>query len=129
MKLVQNLVAVILALAIANYGVVATAMAHAHDDHGFHQVHVVNFDGSDHDHGHDAPISEHPAPDFDEGAPTSDHSETGFHSHSTPQFGPADTSMWLDFALIPKRALPPDPQGVAPRYREKPPFKPPRTSL
>lgn len=129
MKSALIAIRVIIALALANYGVVATASAHAHDDHGFHQVHVASFDSGDHDHDHDAPAPEQIALDSDQSAPTSDHTETGFHSHSAPQFGPNDGALSLAFVAITDRVSPPDPQGLTQLHRDSPPYKPPRTIL
>lgn len=129
MKTALLAIRLMIAIAVANYGVVATATAHNHDDNGFHQVHVMTFDGSDHTHDHDAPAPERITLDVDQGAPTSDHSETGFHSHSTPQFGPSDGTLSLAFSLISDRLSLPNPQGLVPLHRESPPFKPPRVIL
>lgn len=133
MTKLRSIAVYFLALAIANYGVLAAASAHAHAHDGWHPVHVVA-DGQtaetlEHDHHVSSPVEVSVSGDFeeDEGAPP--HTETGFHSHSTPQFGPNDAYMSLAFAPTAKRVVSPDPQGLTQRHRDKPPFKPPRAFL
>ncbi len=126
MGFLRQFVALTLVLAFANYGVAATAV-HSHEHQGFHQLHV-ELEG-DHGHHHDISDHHHEKIDPDTGFPTPDHSETGFHSHSTPQFGPTDTTVSLAFVLKTDRIKPLDPAALTQRHREKPPFKPPRAIL
>lgn len=126
MQFLRKIVALALVLAFANYGVTATVV-HSHEHQGFHQVHV-ELDGG-HGRHHDATDHEHEEIDPDTGLPAPDHSETGFHSHSTPQFGPTDATVSLDFALETDRIKPLGPAALTQRHREKPPFKPPRLIL
>lgn len=113
-----------LAFALANYGVLATASAHTHEAIGFHQVHVAVDDHND-DHHHDDAGDV----DGDENAPGSEHHESGYHSHSSPQFGPADAQTALALLVIEGRAVWPDPADARSPSRDGRPFKPPRTHL
>ena len=119
-------VALALTLAFANYGMAATVV-HSHEHEGFHPVHIV-LDG-DHDRDAHAADHEHPEIDPDAGTPAPEHSETGFHSHSTPQFGPADASVLIAVHLTTDRAAPIEPESHFQNHRDRPPFKPPRFSL
>ena len=129
----RSFVVYVVALAIANYGVLASVSAHAHAHDGWHPVHVVSDSHTGDAHGHNhydsAPVEMLIPVDLEENDGAPPHTETGFHSHSTPQFGPADNGMSFVFMLISDRALPPVPRGAAPRHREKPPLKPPRNFL
>ncbi|MCK5749990.1 MAG: hypothetical protein KAH44_27480 [Oricola sp.] len=133
MTKLRSFVVYVLALAIANYGVLASASTHAHAHDGWHPIHVVadsqTADAHGHDHDGSAPEEKLVSTGLEENDGVPPHTETGFHSHSTPQFGPMDIGLSLAFAMISERAAPPDPQGAAARHRDKPPFKPPRTSL
>jgi len=120
----RKFAALVLSLAVANYGVVAMASLHAHEHTGFHQLHVA-FDGDHHD-DHNNANSE---TESNTGLPAPEHSETGFHSHSTPQFGPAVSDVLPAVVLTTGRANSPDPDRFAPLHRDRPPFKPPRTDL
>lgn len=126
MESLRKLSALILTLALANYGVVATAV-HAHEHSGFHQVHVL-LDG-DHDDGRHQGAPEHEPEEADRNSGAPAHTETGFHSHSSPQFGPADASVMLAVAIETGRPQPPDPDSLFQRHRDRPPFKPPRILL
>lgn len=129
MVFARRLLALMISLALANYGIVATAAAHTHEHGAFHPAHVISVDDHDHGHHHDAPDSENAGFDHDNELPAPGHSETGFHTHSTPQFGPNDAGLSLAFILITDRATPPDPLELTHRHRDKPPFKPPRAIL
>jgi len=123
MKALRKFTALVLTVALANYGVMATAAAHAHEHTGFHQVHA-DFDGN---HGRSDHHGEYDEAGSDTNLPAPEHSETGFHSHSTPQFGPADPGVLLAVALNARRTSSPDPDRLLPLHRDSPPFKPPRT--
>ncbi len=129
MEPLRKFAALIVTLALANYGVMAMASAHAHEHTGFHQVHA-GFDG-DHDRSdhQDEPDNAEYDAGSDTNLPMPEHSETGFHSHSTPQFGPADPGILLMATLTAGRTNLPDPDRFAPLHRDSPPFKPPRTHL
>lgn len=129
MSHLRRFLTLIVALALANYGAMATASAHTHDHDGFHQVHPVSSDGFDFDHHAEMEENESAGLDQEEGLPSTDHTETGFHSHSTPQFGPHDAEISLAFILTTGRASLPDPGSFVLLPRDRPPFKPPRTSL
>lgn len=125
MESLRKLTALILAISLANYGVLASAVAHAHETTGFHQVHLLDDDGHHHDHEEmdDQQDRENNEPNAPE------HSETGFHSHSSPQFGPIETAtLRVAFLMLPRDAWV-DPSGVNPLHKDRPPFKPPRTIL
>ncbi len=124
----------LLAFALANYGVVASASAHAHDSDEFHPIHLIDGHESASDH-HDSDetlaadeVAESLALEINSPAPP-DHKETGFHSHSTLQFGPVDGMEQLAFAMIKSLPHPSDPDGFRPLLRDRPPFKPPRVTL
>lgn len=111
-------------IALANYGVLATASAHTHDAAGFHQVHVAHDDHHDEHHHDDAGDA-----DGDENAPGSEHHESGFHSHSSPQFGPADAQAVFALFIAKGRAVWPDPADARSLSKDQRPFKPPRSLL
>ena len=133
MTKLRSIAVYVLALAIANYGILASASAHSHAHDGWHPAHVVAGGQTVEAHGHDhhnaapAEISSLTDLEVNEGAPS--HTETGFHSHSTPQFGPNDGILSLAFSLISARFPLPGPQGLLSFHRESPPFKPPRIFL
>lgn len=129
MVFARRLLALMISLALANYGVVATVAAHAHEHGAFHPAHVISVDDHDRGHHHDALFSENADFDHDDELPAPDHTETGFHTHSVPQFGPTDAALTLALVLVTHRASPPDPLGLTHRHRDKPPFKPPRKTL
>lgn len=133
MTKLRSIAVYVLALAIANYGVLASASAHAHAHDGWHPVHVVTdgqiADAHGHDHHDSAPVEISGSADLEENEGAPPHTETGFHSHSAPQFGPADANLSLAFAPAADRALPPAPRWLTQRHRDKPPFKPPRAIL
>ena len=133
MTKLRSFLVYVLTLAIANYGLLASASAHAHLHDGWHPIHVVADSQAADPHGHDhdgsAPEELSVSAGLEENDGPPPHTETGFHSHSSPQFGPTDTGVSFALMLISDRVLPPAPQGAAPRHREKPPFKPPRPTL
>ncbi len=125
MEFLRKLTALILAISLANYGLLASAVAHVHEATGFHQVHLLDDDG--HLHEHEETDHQQDREGDEPNAPK--HSETGFHSHSSPQFGPIDTATLRVAFLTLSRAAWVDPSGVNPLHKDRPPFKPPRTIL
>lgn len=124
MESVRKFVTFLVALALANYGVLATASAHTHDAEGFHQVHVAVDDDHGDGHRHHSDDVDH-----DEGTPGSEHHESSFHSHSSPQFGPADSQAGLAIRFVKGRTIWPDAtQGPSPS-KDGRLFKPPRMLL
>ena len=113
-----------LAIAVASYGVLVTTVAHAHDFAGFHQVHVLE---DDHHHDHNKVGNEKDHNEQEQNGP--EHSETGFHSHSSPQIGPADSATLRTTFVTLGRAAWIDPARANPLHKDRPPFKPPRISL
>lgn len=118
-----------LALSFANYGAMATTAVHSHDHDGFHQVHAIVDSGHDH---HDAD-DEQGAPGAgnaaDRSEPAPEHTETGLHSHSTPQFGPQEYALTFAVGDQSLRLTPADPGGLRHLCRDHPPYKPPRAIL
>jgi hypothetical protein len=127
----RRCLAVLMTVALALYGAVATSTAHAHTYSGFHDVHVLGDDHrhGDADHHEDFADAGFRAPVGDPLEPASDHHESGFHSHAAPQFGPADSLSVLSIALASQRAYFFDPDRLSSKARDESPFKPPRTSL
>ncbi|GEM_PF-2254772 len=127
----RRFVTLVLALAIANYGILATASAHAHAHDGWHPIHAVTDDqpADAHDHDRSSLVEKSVSGDFDENERAPTHTETGFHSHSTPQFGPADGIEYIAIAVIKGPQNPLDPDDIIHLNRDRPPFKPPRIFL
>jgi len=132
MDFLRKCLAILLTIALAAYGIAATASAHAHAYSGFHGVHAID------DHHHDGAVAHHaddidrhdsqPAPE-DPLSPVSEHHESGFHSHAAPQFGPVDASIAIALALRSRRIDVFDPDDLAATARDESPFKPPRSFL
>ena len=102
MTKLRSFLVYVLTLAIANYGLLASASAHAHLHDGWHPIHVVADSQAADPHGHDhdgsAPEELSVSAGLEENDGPPPHTETGFHSHSSPQFGPTDTG--VSFALM-----------------------------
>ncbi len=116
-----RILAIGLVFTLVNYGVLAAAVTHAHEHSGPHAVHFLD-DGDDRlHHGQEGPTGDEP------NAPK--HSESGFHTHSSPQFGPVDAATLRVAFAASSRIAWADPSGSGPLYKDKPAFKPPRTIL
>lgn len=131
MTSLRRCLAILMTVALAVYGAAATSIAHAHAYSGFHAVHVL---GDDHQHGdadqhQDIADTDLRGPVSDPMEPASEHHESGFHSHTAPHFGPADSMSELTTALASERAYFFDPDRLPSYVRDESPFKPPRTSL
>lgn len=137
----RRLLSVLLSIAFAQFGVLATAPAHAHDADAVHIVHVVDVsdhglviaahDHLDDDHDHQG------APDNDldfgktpaDGEPSESHGDHVTHVHSCPQFAPvAAHEIALKASLVTEAVRPPQAEA-APSRASAPPLRPPRTSL
>jgi len=125
----RKFAALVLTFALVSYSGAAMALTHAHEYTGFHQMHA-GFDGdhdrSDHlgelDNANSEMVS-------NIGSSAPGHSETGFHSHSSPQFGPIDTGVLLGAIVATGGANSSDSDRCAPLHQDRPPFKPPRIYL
>lgn len=131
MHLLRRCLAILMTVALAVYGAAATSTAHAHAYSGFHDVHVLGDDHQhdDADHHDDFADADLRGPVGDPMEPASDHHESGFHSHTAPQFGPADSMSVLTTAVASQRAYFFDPDRMAAKARDESPFKPPRILL
>lgn len=134
----KRLLTVFLTLAIAQFGVLAAAPAHAHEEdahHAIHAVHVIetpsewSLIASDH-HGH-----EHDEPgdiaggERDEGGPKQGGTEPLTHVHSCPQFTQASAQAIPVVALACVRSAWPASQAGPPTHASAPPQRPPRAIL
>lgn len=146
----------VLAIAVANYGVLAATTAHAHDHKGAHSLHIatkISGDSLGHDHGHHhdhyaatadqhadqegavgddtQPITANPEliASVGDSLPAPEHTETGFHTHSAPQIGPQEAVFVLAREQTAERLTAPHPDSVRPQGGERPPLRPPRILL
>lgn len=131
MPLLRRCLAVVMTVALAVYGAVATSTTHAHAYSGFHDVHLLGDDPQhgEADHHEDLKDADLRGPVGDPLEPASDHHESGFHSHAAPQFGSADSVSINIIALASQRANFFDPDRLSSNARDESPFKPPRLFL
>lgn len=128
MRFLRSILAAILVVAFAQYGVAATAAPHAHAAADFHAAHVIALDT--HDRGHHGDSPEH----RDHGAEAgdfsgADHDETDLHAHCAPHFTEAGATILLTAVVVSDAARPSLLSTLPASRRAAPPFKPPRTSL
>lgn len=128
MKFLRAILAAILVVAFAQYGVAATAAPHAHAADDFHAVHVIALDT--HDRGHHADVPEH----HEHGAEAGDlsgtgHDEADLHAHCAPHFKQADAPILLIAAELSLATRSSALSTLLALRRAAPPFKPPRISL
>ncbi len=135
MEWANRLLTVLLSLAIAQFGVLAAAPAHAHEEGAHHAVHVVETSSewsviaSDH-HGH-----EHDEPndiadgERDEGGSKQNGTESLTHVHSCPQFTQTSAQAIPVVALLCVRSSWPASQAGPPTHASAPPLRPPRAIL
>jgi hypothetical protein len=137
MKQARRLLSAVLTLALAHFGVVATAPAHAHEVETPHGVHAATlhdhvFTDHDYDDRHEHADARGGANDGDlAGAQGSDAdgTHTVFHVHCCPHFAPVDPGLKPSAPMaIAARLRPPDVSG-SPTASSAPPFRPPRTFL
>ena len=131
----RRLLSGVLAIALAQFGAMATAPAHAHE--GDHGVPVIALDAAQtseaaHGHGHSdhaaAAIDTLPAPTPDEPRNDATGSET-VHVHGCAQFAPVEAgSVGLLPSEVATLAWPIGDVSMI-SYSWAPPLRPPRTSL
>jgi hypothetical protein len=134
----KRLFSALLTLAIAQFGVLAAAPAHAHEEDGHHAIHAVHvveapaewsaIVSDHHGHDHDEP-SDVADNEGDEGRPKQGGSESVTHVHSCPQFTQANAQIIPVVALACVRSAWPASQAGPPTHASAPPLRPPRTFL
>ncbi|MFN3465244.1 MAG: hypothetical protein ACK4X1_14335 [Terricaulis sp.] len=136
MVLLRCLLTGLMVVAVAQFGVLATAPAHAHegDGHGVREVALVHDFGASqtqghakdgHQDGHDddaAASPETPAPD------DSSHGENA-HVHACPQFTQAAAGAGVKAPVVLLQTAWPGGSSPAVSYSSSPPLRPPRSSL
>lgn len=135
MEWANRLLTALLSLAIAQFGVLAAAPAHAHErgaHHAIHALHVIeassewNVIASDHHgHEHDEP-SDVADGERDEGRSKQSGTESLTHVHSCPQFTQASAQAIPVVALAFVRSAWPASQAGPPTHASAPPLRPPR---
>lgn len=139
MVLLRRLLTGLLIIAVAQFGVLATTPAHAHegDSHGVREVALVHGFAADemHEHGDDAQHDAHDAHDDDVGASPEDsapddssHGEEA-HVHACPQFTQAATGAGVKAPVMLLQSAWPGGSSPAVSYSSSPPLRPPRSSL
>jgi hypothetical protein len=138
MEWANRLLTVLLSLAIAQFGVLAAAPAHAHEEgahHAIHAVHVVETSSgwsliaSDHyGHEHDEP-GDVADGERDEGGSRQGGAESLTHVHSCPQFMQAGAQAIPVAKLAFVRSAWPASQAGPPTHASPPPLRPPRAIL
>lgn len=128
MRFLRPILAAILVIAFAQFGVAATAPPHAHAADGFHAVHVIAVDT--HDRGHHGESPEH----HDHGDEADDfsgagHDETDLHAHGAPHFTEAVATIHLTAAIASDATRGALLSTLPASRRAAPPFKPPRLFL
>lgn len=128
MRFLRPILAAILVIAFAQYGVAATAPPHAHEADDFHAVHVIALDA--HDRGHHGEDPEH----HDHGDEADDfsgagHDETDLHAHGAPHFTEAAATIHLTAAVVSDVTRSSLLSTLLASRRAAPPFKPPRLFL
>lgn len=94
MALVRRLLVVLLAVALMQFSVAATAPAHAHETESVHAVHTLDVALDDHAHGHEDADADHHDDravlsdklDSDRNQINGSHHESMAHVHACPQF-------------------------------------------
>ncbi len=136
----RRLISAVLTLALAHFGVVATAPAHAHEvdaPHGTHALELHHYAFAEHDHAdrHDqadrrADASGHGHDGADGAADTDgDGSHTVFHVHCCPHFAPADPAVKPSAPVASAARLTPPDAAALRTVSAAPPFRPPRSFL
>lgn len=138
MEWANRLLTVLLTLAIAQFGVLAAAPAHAHEEGGHHPVHAVHvveatversaLAEDHHSHGHDQP-SDVADGERDEDRSKQNGSEHLTHVHSCPQFMQASALTIPVVALASMRGGWPLTHAGPPTHASAPPDRPPRAIL
>lgn len=138
MEWANRLLAVLLTLAIAQFGVLAAAPAHAHeerDHHAIHAVHVIEapaewsaIASDHHGHEHDEP-SDVADTERDEDRSKQSGTESLTHVHSCPQFTQASAQAIPVVALAFVRSAWPASHAGPPSHASAPPLRPPRALL
>lgn len=138
---VRCLLSVLLSIAFAQFGVLATAPAHAHEAEIAHVVHaadvgdhgLVIITGAHHDDDHDHQRTSDHVLDFSappaDGEPSKSHDDHVTHVHSCPQFAPVAAHEIAAMAKLVTQAVRPPQADAAPSRTSAPPLRPPRTSL
>lgn len=128
MRFLRQVMAAILMVAFAGYGVTASAPAHAHAADEFHAVHVIAVDTHDRSHHTDGPEHDDHGPEAVD-VSGADHDETDLHAHGAPHFNDADAPIFLIAADVADAALSSVLSTLPTLQRAAPPFKPPRSFL
>ncbi len=127
MRFLRPILAAILVVAFAQYGVATTA-PHAHAADDFHAVHVIAVDT--HDRGHHGEGLEHNDHDYEAGDYSGvGHDETDLHAHCAPHFTEAGATILLTAAIVSDATRSSLLSTLLASRRTAPPFKPPRLFL
>jgi hypothetical protein len=139
MVLLRRLLTGLLVFAVAHFGVLATAPAHAHesgDGHGVREIVLSQAHDVEHHHSHDdeggaghqgeasLALGDASAPDSDEPS----HGEHA-HVHVCPQFTPLANHSALRAPVMLRELLLPARGASVISYLGSPPLRPPRTIL
>jgi len=139
MVLLRRLLTGLLVFAVAHFGVLATAPAHAHesgDGHGVREIVLSQAHDAEHHHAHDddggvshqgdesLALGGSSAPDSDEPS----HGEHA-HVHVCPQFTPLANPSALKAPVMLRELIWPVRSASVISYLASPPLRPPRTNL
>lgn len=135
MEWAKRVLTVFLTFAITQFGVLATAPAHAHESEATHGVRSVEIhpdwsldERAAHGHEHHQ-SAEAPGDPADDGRPGRGGKETLTHIHSCAPFAPVEAHGWaVTAAAIIPIPWPPNNSGAFPRA-SAPPDRPPRLFL
>jgi hypothetical protein len=138
MEWANRFLTVLLSLAIAQFGVLAAAPAHAHEEgahHAIHTVHVIEaspergalaLDHHGHEHEERGDVADN---ERDEDRSKQGGSESLTHVHSCPQFMQASALAIPVVALASMRGAWPMTHSGPPSHASAPPDRPPRAIL
>ncbi len=140
MSTLRRLLTGLLVFAVAHFGVLATAPAHAHesgDGHGVREIvlsqahdvadHYAHHDdgGADHEGGESLALGYTSAPDSDDDPSHGEHA----HVHVCPQFTPLGSHSALRAPVMLRELIWPVRSASVISYLGSPPLRPPRTPL
>lgn len=128
MRFLRPILAAILVIAFAQYGVAATAPPHAHEADDFHAVHVIAVDTHDRGHHGESPEHHDHGDEADDFAGV-DHDETDLHAHCAPHFTEAASTILLTSVIVSDSTRSSSLSTLLASRRAPPPFKPPRLFL
>lgn len=125
MECLRKIGALALVLLFAGYSVLAGAFVHSHEHSASHEAHFLEDRGAQGDRA--ALLDQQEAGEKNQTAPEGP--ETGFHSHSSHQFGATESNFLKVYFLSKRLDSWSEPSILHSLTNDGPPFKPPRAIL